>query len=150
VGARVQVQAIHQANFSKHEQRMLHTPARVGSHCILEDCSLHVFRKLRKRRFIRSEEGRSCRITREGLKAVRAQVDNRWAGCDVQWSGRGRIGDNRWNVPFRSSFFLTQPLAMKGSVAAERPLRFTTLASESRVIQSRVVRQNAQEAAHTG
>lgn len=43
----------------------------------LEDCSLHVFRKLRKRRFIRSEQGRPYRITREGLEAVRAQVDNR-------------------------------------------------------------------------
>jgi uncharacterized protein YjhX (UPF0386 family) len=84
-------------NISKHEQRTLHALAQGGRidqykdkrgdiiavDCItrdgwrLEDCSLHVFRKLRKRRFIRSEEGRPYRITREGLEAVRAQVDNR-------------------------------------------------------------------------
>jgi uncharacterized protein len=84
-------------NISKYEQRTLHALAQGGRinqlkddrgdiiavDCItrdgwrLEDCSLHVFRKLKKRRFIRSEEGRPYRITREGLEAVRAQVDNR-------------------------------------------------------------------------
>jgi uncharacterized protein len=84
-------------NISKHEQRTLHALAqggRIDHHkdhggdiiavdCItrdgwrLSDCSLHVFRRLKKRRFIRSEEGRPYRITREGLTAVRAQLDNR-------------------------------------------------------------------------
>lgn len=84
-------------NISKHEQRTLHALAQGGriNHyrddngdiiavdCItrdgwrLEDCSLHVFRKLRRRRFIRSEAGMPYRITREGLFAVRAQFDNR-------------------------------------------------------------------------
>lgn len=84
-------------NISKYEQRTLHALAqggRINHHkdadgdiiavdCVtrdgwrLEDCSLHVFRKLKKRRFIRSEDGRPYRITREGLAAVRAQLDNR-------------------------------------------------------------------------
>jgi len=38
---------------------------------------MSVFRKLRRRRFIRSEDGGPYRITREGLAAVRAQLDNR-------------------------------------------------------------------------
>lgn len=84
-------------NISKYEQRTLHALAqggRIDHHkdhdgdiiavdCItrdgwrLEDCSLPVFRKLKKRRFIRSEEGRPYRITRAGLAAVRSQLDNR-------------------------------------------------------------------------
>ena len=84
-------------NISKHEQRTLHALAQGGriNHekdhrgdiiavdCItrdgwrLADCSLPVFRKLKRRRFIRSEESGPYRITREGLAAVRAQVDNR-------------------------------------------------------------------------
>ena len=43
----------------------------------LADCSLGVFRRLRRRRFIRSESGAPYRITREGLAAVRSQLDNR-------------------------------------------------------------------------
>ncbi len=43
----------------------------------LDDCTLSVFRKLRKRRLIRSENGAPYRVTREGLEAVRAQVDNK-------------------------------------------------------------------------
>lgn len=84
-------------NISKHEQRTLHALAQGGriNHfkdakgdivaidCLnrdgwrLADCSLPVFRKLRRRGFIRSENGGPYRITREGLDAVRAQTDNR-------------------------------------------------------------------------
>lgn len=84
-------------NISKYEQRTLHALAqggRIDQHkddrgeiiavdCItrdgwrLADCTLGVFRKLRKRRFIRSEDSGPYRVTREGLAAVRAQVDNR-------------------------------------------------------------------------
>ena len=84
-------------NISKHEQRTLHALAqggRINHHkdeggdivavdCItrdgwrLADCTLAVFRKLRKRRFIRSEDGGPYRVTRAGLLAVRAQLDNR-------------------------------------------------------------------------
>ncbi len=84
-------------NISKYEQRTLHALAqggRIEHHkdkrgdiiavdCItrdgwrLTDCTLAVFRKLRKRGFIRSEEGKPYRVTREGLFAVRAQLDNR-------------------------------------------------------------------------
>ncbi|HAU28883.1 MAG TPA: hypothetical protein DCW68_02080 [Rhodospirillaceae bacterium] len=84
-------------NISKHEQRTLHVLAQGGHvrfwkdergkiidiHCItregwtLADCSLPVFRKLRKRRFIASQNGGHYRITRDGLFAVRAQPDNR-------------------------------------------------------------------------
>lgn len=84
-------------NISKYEQRTLHALAqggRIDHHkddrgdiiavdCItrdgwrLADCSMSVFRKLRKRRLIRSEQGGPYRVTREGLEAVRAQLDNR-------------------------------------------------------------------------
>lgn len=84
-------------NISKHEQRTLHALAQGGRihhfkndrgdivaiDCInrdgwrLADCSLAVFAKLRRRGFIRSENGGPYRITREGLAAVRAQADNR-------------------------------------------------------------------------
>ena len=84
-------------NISKYEQRTLHALAQGGRinptkdergdiiavECITRDgwrsadCTLGVFRRLRKRRFIRSQEGGPYRVTREGLEAVRAQVDNR-------------------------------------------------------------------------
>jgi len=84
-------------NISKHEQRTLHALAQGGRinqtkddrgdiiavDCItrdgwrLADCTLGVFRKLRKRRLIRSQDGGPYRVTREGLEAVRSQVDNR-------------------------------------------------------------------------
>jgi len=84
-------------NISKYEQRTLHALAQGGriNHrkndvgriveidCLnrdgwrLDDCTLSVFHRLRRRRFIRSENGGPYRITRAGLDAVRAQLDNR-------------------------------------------------------------------------
>jgi hypothetical protein len=84
-------------NISKYEQRTLHALAQGGAihhrknvdghiveiDCLnrdgwrLDDCNLGVFQRLRRRRFIRSENGGPYRITREGLAAVRAQLDNR-------------------------------------------------------------------------
>jgi len=84
-------------NISKHEQRVLHALAQGGrieyrrdphgrvveADCLtrdgwrLDDCTLGVFARLRKRRLIASREGRPYRITRDGLAAVRAQLDNR-------------------------------------------------------------------------
>jgi uncharacterized protein YjhX (UPF0386 family) len=84
-------------NISKCEQRTLHALAqggRIHHHkdvvgdiiavdCItregwrLSDCTLAIFRKLKRRGFIRSQEGLPYRITRDGLEAVRAQLDNR-------------------------------------------------------------------------
>jgi uncharacterized protein YjhX (UPF0386 family) len=43
----------------------------------LDDWSPGVFRKLRRRRLIFSHDGSPYRISREGLAAVRAQLDNR-------------------------------------------------------------------------
>jgi uncharacterized protein YjhX (UPF0386 family) len=84
-------------NISRYEQRVLHVLAQGGSiryrrdahgkvievDCCnrdgfrLADCNLSVFERLRKRRLIRSREGQPYRITREGLAAVRSQLDNR-------------------------------------------------------------------------
>jgi uncharacterized protein len=84
-------------NISKYEQRVLHTLAQGGSiihrfdergrivevDCMnrdgwrLDDCTMAVFRKLRKRRLIGSLGGAPYRITRAGLAAVRGQLDNR-------------------------------------------------------------------------
>ncbi|GIK48401.1 MAG: YjhX family toxin [Hyphomonadaceae bacterium] len=84
-------------NISKYEQRTLHALAQGGAihhrknekgdiveiDCLnrdgwrLDDCTLAVFLKLRRRRFIRSENGGPYRITREGLATVRSQLDNR-------------------------------------------------------------------------
>ena len=81
-------------NISRNEQRVLHALAQGGlikvikddknhileADCItrdgwfLTDCTIEVFKKLRKRRFIRSRAGAPYRITREGLVAVRAEL----------------------------------------------------------------------------
>lgn len=87
-------------NISKIEQRVLHVLAQGGAiHAdrlpngkvgevtcftrdglVLADCSLSVFDRLRKRRFIRSQAGAPYRVTRAGVAAVRAQPDNRTGG----------------------------------------------------------------------
>jgi len=84
-------------NISRSEQRVLHILAQGGAihfgrapngkvrsvTCITRDghvlagCTLPVFDRLRKRRLIRSTGGRPYRVTRAGLDAVRAQLDNR-------------------------------------------------------------------------
>ncbi len=84
-------------NISKREQRVLHALAQGGAirhvknetgHIIaadclnrdgwaLADCTLQLFQRLRRRRFIASSAGGPYRITRLGLEAVRAQLDNR-------------------------------------------------------------------------
>ena len=43
----------------------------------LADCTLGVFRALRRRRLIASQKGQPYRITREGLANLRSQLDNR-------------------------------------------------------------------------
>lgn len=84
-------------NISKLEQRVLHVLAQGGEiqfdrlpsgkvrdvtcfnrdHHILTDCTLPVFERLKKRRFIKSVKGRPYRVTRLGITSVRAQQDNR-------------------------------------------------------------------------
>lgn len=84
-------------NISKAQQRTLHALAQGGSlvvvrdergrivdaECLtrdawrLADCDLSVFKALRKRRLIASQDGGPYRITREGLLNLRAQLDNR-------------------------------------------------------------------------
>lgn len=84
-------------NISKHEQRVLHALAQggrivhirddggriVAADCLtrdgwrLADCTLGVFGRLRRRRLIVSHGGQPYRITRDGLAAVRGQLDNR-------------------------------------------------------------------------
>lgn len=84
-------------NISKPQQRTLHALAQggaitlvrddhgvlIGVECLtrdgwlLSDCSLPVFKALRKRRFIASKDGGPYRITREGLLNLRSQGDNR-------------------------------------------------------------------------
>ncbi len=44
---------------------------------MLPDIGLFVFKKLRRRKTIKSAEGGPYRITRRGLELVRSQVDNR-------------------------------------------------------------------------
>jgi uncharacterized protein YjhX (UPF0386 family) len=84
-------------NISRHEQRVLHVLSQGGAiryerkdngkirdiACItrdghmLPDCTMHVFERLKKRRFIHSSNGKPYRVTRLGLVSVRSQPDNR-------------------------------------------------------------------------
>ena len=84
-------------NISKAEQRVLHALAQGGERrhrrdpsghiveapCftregyVLTDGTLAIFQRLRRRGFIASHGGQPYRITRTGLGAVRAQLDNR-------------------------------------------------------------------------
>ena len=85
-------------NVSKQEQRVLHALAQGGRivhrrdpetgkivevDCFnrdgwrLDDCKLGVFARLKRRGLIASESGNPYRISRRGLDAVRAQLDNR-------------------------------------------------------------------------
>jgi hypothetical protein len=84
-------------NISKAEQRVLHALAQGGAirhrrdaggrvveaRCLtregygLTDGTLAVFHRLKRRGFIASHGGAPYRITRAGLRAVRAQLDNR-------------------------------------------------------------------------
>lgn len=84
-------------NISKAEQRTLHALARGGAilirkdddgriieaNCVtregwtLVDCTLPVFRKLKRRRLIASHDSQPYRISLRGRQAVRPQLDNR-------------------------------------------------------------------------
>ena len=94
---RVRLKAPNIMNISKYEQRVLHALAQgerieferaangrvVDVDCItrdgwrLEDCTLPVFRKLRRKRLIESHGGCAYRISRLGRVSVRPQLDNR-------------------------------------------------------------------------
>ncbi len=81
-------------DISKPEQRVLHLLAQGGRIDVEKDeggrsiditrdgwawsgCSLALFAKLRRRRYIASHSSGPYRITRLGLKRVRSQPDNR-------------------------------------------------------------------------
>lgn len=84
-------------NISQPEQRTLHVLAQGGriAHTrgkqgkiekiicftrdglVLSDCTLDIFKRLRSKRLIGSENGGPYRINSKGLKAVRSQADNR-------------------------------------------------------------------------
>ncbi|HEY4344908.1 MAG TPA: YjhX family toxin [Parvibaculum sp.] len=84
-------------NVSKFEQRVLHALAQGAAirvekdengkiqsvicvtreGWVLADCTLPTFRRLKRRRLVASRDSGPYRITREGLGAVRGQLDNR-------------------------------------------------------------------------
>lgn len=89
---------ISHVNISRHEQRVLHALAQGGcirhrrcpttgrllaADCftreghVLSDCTLGLFRKLKRRGLIASSGGQPYRVTRLGLASVRGQLNNR-------------------------------------------------------------------------
>ncbi len=84
-------------NVSKYDPRVLHALAQGGritcekdergkvvevmcvtrDGWVLSDCTLGIFQKLRNRGLIASRASQPYQITREGLGAVRSQLDNR-------------------------------------------------------------------------
>ncbi|WP_122073170.1 YjhX family toxin [Pseudophaeobacter sp. EL27] len=84
-------------NLSKQEQRVLHELALGGEirhlrgsngkiqevTCftreghVLTSCTLEVFIRLKKRRFVRSRNGQPYRVSRLGVTSVRAQLNQR-------------------------------------------------------------------------
>jgi hypothetical protein len=84
-------------NISKSQQRTLHALARGGrivierdaareiiaAYCLthdgwtLSDCTLEVFKSLKRKRLIASQGGQPYRISRQGLLHLRSQLDNR-------------------------------------------------------------------------
>lgn len=84
-------------DISRSEQRILHALAQGGRIVVLKDergkirgvecfsregwlmtqCSLVLFRKLKAKKAIKSQESKPYRITRRGLELVRAEVNNR-------------------------------------------------------------------------
>jgi uncharacterized protein YjhX (UPF0386 family) len=87
-------------NISKPQQRTLHALARggrillqrdetgraVAAECLtregwrLGDCTLDLFKALKRRRLIASRGGGPYHITRDGLERLRPQLDNRTSG----------------------------------------------------------------------
>jgi uncharacterized protein len=87
-------------NISKPQQRTLHALAQGGrillerdetgraiaAECLtregwrLGDCTLDIFRALKRRRLIASRGGGPYQITRDGLERLRPQLDNRTSG----------------------------------------------------------------------
>ena len=85
-------------NISRHEQRVLHVLAQGGaihfergtngkvrevSRFMREghvpaDCMLALFERLKRRRFVRSTDGKPHRATRLGVACARSRPDNRW------------------------------------------------------------------------
>lgn len=84
-------------DISRQEQRILHTLAQGGHILALKDgngrildvecytrdgwvltgCPLWLFKKLKRKKAIRSQASKPYRITRRGLELVRAEVDNK-------------------------------------------------------------------------
>jgi uncharacterized protein YjhX (UPF0386 family) len=87
-------------NIPKPQQRTLHALAQGGrivierdrdgeildASCLtrdgwtLTDCTLEVFKSLKRKRLIASQGGQPYRITRQGLANLRSQLDNRVGG----------------------------------------------------------------------
>ena len=67
--------AIHYERYENGKIREITCYTRDGH--VLSDCTLPVFLRLKKRRFIRSKGGKPYQVTRLGVQSVRAQLDNR-------------------------------------------------------------------------